>query len=146
MLGAGQGPACAWTHEPLPQRCQRALDVDRVGEAAAAVGRLDQVAVSHPCARQPRLVGEEAAVLELDHAEAEAEAGFEGDLRGGAQSERAVELGALQLVVPARPGRGVGVGLLPDLRRGGGAFMDACGLPAAHFWIAAEQRWDFYPL
>ena len=74
---------------------QRALDVDRVGEAAAALGRLDQVAVAHAGAGQAGLVGEEAPVLELDHVEAQAQAGAEDDLRLGTLGERAVELARL---------------------------------------------------
>jgi hypothetical protein len=46
-----------------------ALDVDRVGEPAAAGGWLDQVAVAQAGAGEASLVGEEATLLALDHLE-----------------------------------------------------------------------------
>jgi hypothetical protein len=53
--------------------------------------------MAHPGAGKARLVGEQLALVVLDHAEAEAQAGAEDDPRRGTEGERALKPGAPDL-------------------------------------------------
>src|ERR1043165_6308277 len=79
-LCIGQRPRRRRPHDPAPKWGRGALDVDRVGEAtAAALGWLEQMTVAHAGPGHALLVGEEAAFLELDDTEAQAQAGAKHD-------------------------------------------------------------------